>query len=157
MMERIYLNGDEEFVVEVIELSSTQVLFEYEGQRYRVNRGEGHTYSLNDNVKTCIVSKDITTVDGHDVELESWQLQRSTNDTKAGGDMLSPMPGKILKLVGSPNSQIKAGEPIIVMEAMKMEHTIKASSDGKLGDFLVKTGQLVEGGKELFEFEASES
>jgi biotin carboxyl carrier protein len=68
-----------------------------------------------------------------------------------GGDgeaMSSPMPGKILKLL--------IAEGAKVMEAMKMEHTIKAANDGILEKFHYQEGELVDGGVELVELKGVE-
>lgn len=156
-MERIYLHGDDDLVVDIISIDDNHVHFEYEGKKYRVTNPEGNKYHLNGDDAVCMVSNEITTVNGKNVELEKWSLKREQDSQSAGGDMLSPMPGKILKLIAEVGIDLKAGDPIVVMEAMKMEHTIKASSDGKLVKYLVEEAQLVEGGKELFEFEMVES
>ena len=42
----------------------------------------------------------------------------------------SPMPGRVIKLIASEDNTVKAGETLIVLEAMKMEHIVSAPSDG---------------------------
>jgi biotin carboxyl carrier protein len=65
------------------------------------------------------------------------------------GQMKSPMPGKILKILVKVGDEVKAGTPILVMEAMKMEHTIKASKAGTILQIHFKEGDQVAGGVEL--------
>jgi 3-methylcrotonyl-CoA carboxylase alpha subunit len=59
------------------------------------------------------------------------------------------MPGKILKLLVKVGEDVVPGTPILVMEAMKMEHTIKASKAGKIEKIHFKEGDQVAGGVEL--------
>ena len=68
--------------------------------------------------------------------------------TDSGG-MTSPMPGKILKVFVQVGSSVKQGHPLIVMEAMKMEHTIKASESGTISTLNCSEGRLVDGGVTL--------
>ena len=48
---------------------------------------------------------------------------------------------------------MKAGETLLILEAMKMEHTIKATSDGQVIELYVKTGDQVESGSDLMKIE----
>lgn len=70
------------------------------------------------------------------------------------GSSLSPMPGKILKILVASGETVTKGQPLIIMEAMKMEHTLKASKDGVVKDVKFKEGDLVEGQVELVELES---
>ena len=67
--------------------------------------------------------------------------------------MVSPMPGKILKLFIAQGMRVKKGDALLVMEAMKMEHTIKAIENGVVKKILYCEGDQVEGGVDLFDFE----
>jgi acetyl/propionyl-CoA carboxylase alpha subunit len=82
-------------------------------------------------------------------------LQNSLG-SDSGADLgpLSPMPGKILKIFVVEGQSIKKGEPLVVMEAMKMEHTIKAGKNGKIKKLRYKVGDLVEGQTLLVDFES---
>lgn len=69
----------------------------------------------------------------------------------AAGDNLirAPMPGTILQIVAQPGTKVKRGQPIIVLEAMKMNNSIGAPRDGVVAAILVKTGQSVGYGEPL--------
>ena len=58
----------------------------------------------------------------------------------------APMPGKIVRVVASAGQEVKAGECLVVMEAMKMENEIRAPRNGRIKDVVVKEGQAVESG-----------
>lgn len=61
----------------------------------------------------------------------------------AGTKVTAPMPGTILEIKVSVGDTIKKGQPIMVLEAMKMENDIVASCDGKITSILVKKGDNV--------------
>ncbi len=71
----------------------------------------------------------------------------------AGNNLSSGMPGKIVKIFVKPGDELKAGDPILIMEAMKMENEMRANSDVKIKEILVKEGENVETGAELVTFE----
>ncbi|MGH6933469.1 MAG: biotin carboxylase N-terminal domain-containing protein [Dongiaceae bacterium] len=65
----------------------------------------------------------------------------------------APMPGKIIQVAVKVGDRVKRGSALIVLEAMKMEHTILAPADGKIAKVLYQVGDLVEDGAELLTFE----
>jgi biotin carboxyl carrier protein len=56
------------------------------------------------------------------------------------------MPGKIVRVAAAAGQEVRAGECLVVMEAMKMENEIRSPRDGRVKDVLVKEGQAVESG-----------
>ena len=74
--------------------------------------------------------------------------------TLAGGNELSSgMPGKIVKVMVAAGDEVKEGDPLLIMEAMKMENEMRASKDCVVKEVLVEAGQNVEGGSKLIVFE----
>ncbi|MDE1947118.1 MAG: ATP-grasp domain-containing protein [Burkholderiales bacterium] len=68
----------------------------------------------------------------------------------AGGGLTAPMPGKVVAFMARPGDSVKSGQPLAVMEAMKMEHVIHAPRDGVVGELLYAVGdQVAEGGELL--------
>ena len=72
----------------------------------------------------------------------------------AGADagLTAPMNGTIVDLMVEPGSTVAADAPLLVMEAMKMEHTIRAPAAGVVEAFYFQPGDLVDGGAELVSF-----
>jgi acetyl-CoA/propionyl-CoA carboxylase biotin carboxyl carrier protein len=60
-----------------------------------------------------------------------------------GGDVTSPMPGSVIAVHVAPGDAVVKGQPLVVVEAMKMEHTLAAPLDGTVGEVLVRVGQQV--------------
>ena len=73
------------------------------------------------------------------------------------GGLRAPMPGKVVTLIAEPGVVVEKGAPLLVLEAMKMEHTITAPRKGKVVSFHVAAGDQVADGTELVEFEGAEA
>jgi 3-methylcrotonyl-CoA carboxylase alpha subunit len=70
------------------------------------------------------------------------------------GRLTAPMPGKVIALLAAPGKKVDKGAPLLVLEAMKMEHTIKAPRAGIVKAFRFDAGDQVSEGAELVELEA---
>jgi 3-methylcrotonyl-CoA carboxylase alpha subunit len=73
----------------------------------------------------------------------------------AGGRLTAPMPGKVVAILASAGQEVKQGEALVIMEAMKMEHTIGAPSDGVVEELLYAVGDQVADGAPLLAFRAA--
>jgi 3-methylcrotonyl-CoA carboxylase alpha subunit len=69
------------------------------------------------------------------------------------GAVRSPLPGKIIDLKVKPGDSVSKGQALLVLEAMKMEHTLSAPGDGKIKSVRCALGDQVVEGAELVEFE----
>ncbi|MCU1695249.1 MAG: acetyl/propionyl-CoA carboxylase subunit alpha [Mycobacterium sp.] len=74
----------------------------------------------------------------------------------AQGSLLAPMPGSVIRVGAAVGDQVTAGQPLIWLEAMKMEHTITAPSGGVLAELNVAAGQQVDVGAVLARVEDTE-
>ena len=88
------------------------------------------------------------------VRVES-ERQRAAEAAKKGGRkegegvLKAPMPGRIIKILVEKGDRVEAGQPILVMEAMKMENEIKAKAAATVGEVHVTVGMTVEGSARL--------
>ncbi|MEO8065201.1 MAG: acetyl/propionyl/methylcrotonyl-CoA carboxylase subunit alpha [Pseudomonadota bacterium] len=69
------------------------------------------------------------------------------------GGLTAPMPGRVIAILASAGEKVARGAPLIVMEAMKMEHTMKAPAAGTVTRILCKVGEQVTEGAELLALE----
>jgi 3-methylcrotonyl-CoA carboxylase alpha subunit len=69
------------------------------------------------------------------------------------GGLTAPMPGRVIAVLAKEGDQVVRGAPLIVMEAMKMEHTMKAPAAGTVTRILCKVGEQVKEGAELLTVE----
>ncbi len=70
------------------------------------------------------------------------------------GSLVAPMPGRVVATLVAPGTAVKRGAPLLVLEAMKMEHTLQAPADGTVQGYRVKAGDQVGDGAVLVDFEA---
>ncbi|MBH69396.1 MAG: hypothetical protein CMM58_13665 [Rhodospirillaceae bacterium] len=69
--------------------------------------------------------------------------------TDDSAQIVAPMPGKVVRILVKPNEEIKAHQPVIVVEAMKMENELSSGRDGRVSKIIVEEGDSVEAGKIL--------
>jgi 3-methylcrotonyl-CoA carboxylase alpha subunit len=98
---------------------------------------------------------------GHGAEIavfidgRSWRLEEvdplvpAAGEDPAAGKLTAPMPGRVTRLLVEAGAKVRRGEPLVVIEAMKMEHTVTAPADGVVAAVRFAAGELVEEGAEL--------
>jgi 3-methylcrotonyl-CoA carboxylase alpha subunit len=107
---------------------------------------------------TVVVAGERRHVFGHG---RAWQfaavdpLHHSGEGGGAEGGLLAPMPGKVIALIASEGATVEKGAPLLILEAMKMEHTITAPAAGTVKGFRYAVGDQVGDGAELVDFEVS--
>ncbi|WP_454762584.1 acetyl/propionyl/methylcrotonyl-CoA carboxylase subunit alpha [Cupriavidus campinensis] len=83
-------------------------------------------------------------------------LAHAGESESEGGKLTAPMPGKVIAVMVAPGSTVTRGTPLLVMEAMKMEHTISAPADGVVSEVLYGVGEQVTEGAQLLAFAVGE-
>jgi 3-methylcrotonyl-CoA carboxylase alpha subunit len=89
------------------------------------------------------------------LDCESWRLVEidslapAVGEDPMAGRLTAPMPGRVTQLMVEPGRHVRRGEPLMVIEAMKMEHTVAAPADGIVEAVRFAIGDLVEEGAEL--------
>jgi geranyl-CoA carboxylase alpha subunit len=101
----------------------------------------------------------VTTADGLQFTLdgETWTAsvgqQGRARRPHHEHSMAAPMPGLVLKISIGPGDDVRKGDPLIVLEAMKMEHQIVAARDGRVAAVHCTVGELVQPGVDLVSLE----
>ena len=88
------------------------------------------------------------------VRVISPEAERQTRHND--NEVFSPMPGTVIKIMAKAGDEVTAGEPVLVLEAMKMENEICAEKSGRIHTVYVSEGQTVTGNALLFEMEPEE-
>jgi len=83
--------------------------------------------------------------------------QPTSRDDDVSGHLVAPMPGRVISVLVGRGAAVEKGQPLMVIEAMKMEHTINAPADGIVTTLSFVAGDLVDEGVELLVIEALES
>ncbi len=66
-----------------------------------------------------------------------------------GSEVVAPMPGQVIAVHVRPGATVEAGDPVVTLEAMKMEHVVAATTDGRVGTVEVAAGDQVVRGQGL--------
>lgn len=106
--------------------------------------GKSVTLKLNNKVSKIMIR------DRFDLLLEKLGMDAAAG--KDAGDIKAPMPGLILEIKVKVGDAIKKGDPLLVLEAMKMENLIKSGTEGEVKKILVETGSSVEKNQVLIQF-----
>ena len=85
------------------------------------------------------------------IDILSEGKRRKKSQSASPDKIISNMPGKVTKVFVEASSQVKAGEPLLVLEAMKMEYTLKAEIDATVEKLNVNVGDQVVIGQLLVE------
>mgnify|MGYP001352384362 CR=1 FL=1 len=89
---------------------------------------------------------------GLDIVLDQMGIKRTFEAVNT--DVKAPMPGKVLKVVVSEGDEVKKGDAILILEAMKMENVLKAEGDCTIKKVLVNTEESVEKNQILIELDS---
>jgi 3-methylcrotonyl-CoA carboxylase alpha subunit len=73
------------------------------------------------------------------------------------GNLAAPMPGKVIAVMVEAGATVKKGQPLLILEAMKMEHTVTSPRDGRVAEVRFGEGALVSEGTQLLTLEAEEA
>jgi len=141
--EREYQVGDPQAAIEIISAGEDHVNTLVKGVRYRFDicqRGADYY------VRSSLGQQRVTRLPRFPEKTAS-EKHQSAN---------SPMPGQVLRILVAEGQQVKPGDGLIVLEAMKMEQTIKATIQGVVRAVLVRPAEVVAPGQMLVEIEAVE-
>ncbi len=158
MKKSVLING-QEIQFELIELKAGSVHLRWgdENLHYRLVAQHDDMLVLKDQQdqvirlrKNCFDQQTLICGNGLDAMVSEKSASLTKNAALAGG-LNSPMPGKIFKVMAAEGDKVTKGQTILILEAMKMEHAIKADKDGVLKKVFFKVGEQVQGGVALAE------
>ncbi len=127
----------------VFEQRAGGIELQFAGQR---TRAAVYPQGEVDHVFTPLGATQITSID---------LLAHSGETAAEGGRLTAPMPGKVVSFAVKAGDAVTKGQPLAVMEAMKMEHTIAAPADGVVQELLYAPGDQVTEGAELLKLSAA--
>ena len=139
-----YSIGEDEFEVHVQEVSGDEILLELNGiqERFTVARS-GNDYFIQhaQNGTVNLTRK------------ERFPIKEAE---KVKGGYISPMPGKVIKVLVEPGQEVKSGDGLLVLLSMKMENTICADEDGTIEEIYVTEEEDLEASKLLLKMKETE-
>jgi 3-methylcrotonyl-CoA carboxylase alpha subunit len=161
-MDKIFIINGKEVKVQDYKHSHDTLTFTFEGKNYFYSliTRDGHEMILDDRGGRFKAAVSSSNKEGESMVIaagkEAVVAEAGKKMKKAGdhaGGLKSPMPGKIFKILKEAGSEVKKGEAILILEAMKMEHSIRSDKDGKVKKIFYQVGELVQGGVILAEVE----
>jgi propionyl-CoA carboxylase alpha chain len=126
-----FKTGDRELDVNVLEAGQGSVEMDIDGQR--------SNYSMSN-----INNRWLIHCNSHDLELIEMPRYPISDSDDFGGGLIAPMPGSILATEVQPGDNVKKGDVLVILEAMKMEHRITAPRDGIVNNVHISVGDQVE-------------
>ena len=85
-------------------------------------------------------------VNGLFVKISNARSTQSSQIDQTSGTVLATMTGRVIQILVKPGDQVTKGDPVVVLEAMKMEHSLTAPVTGQVGTLDTDLNQLVEQG-----------
>ncbi len=148
---RTFLLNGESHSVEVVYLPNGVVSLLVDGRSYDVDfeRPAGAQDVLDPRVNVRVRGEvfQLAVMDERQARLQAAAHRGAHHD--GPHNILSPMPGKVVKLLKEVGATVKAGEGVVVVEAMKMENELKSAGPGVIAEIKCKEGQPVEAGTVL--------
>jgi biotin carboxyl carrier protein len=139
----------QEFLVEVGDLSATPVIAVVDGQTFEVILGKEAIVTKTEPSPTICKPQAASSKDA--------RTPKQTTSPPVGGvhdsSLIAPMPGDISEILVEPGQNVKFGDPICVLYAMKMKNVIRSPRDGRISEVKVSLGQSVDYGVELITYD----
>jgi 3-methylcrotonyl-CoA carboxylase alpha subunit len=136
---------------DVVRVSDKEFVVSPRGQTIDVN------HASTDTARAFVATAgDVTwvSIDGEVFTIDIEDAQRTRRPRAASGEGLSaPMPATVIKVIAEPGRDVKRGETLLLLEAMKMELPVRAPRDGKVKALHCQAGQLVQPGVPLVDLE----
>jgi acetyl/propionyl-CoA carboxylase alpha subunit len=147
--EKTFVNDHEvELDLSMISASQAHILYKY--QSYNVE-----IIDLNQQDKTCKIKVNGTTYKIKAENQFDQLLKQLGMDSLVAGkvaEIRAPMPGLVLKVLVEEHAEVKKGDNLLVLEAMKMENILKSTTDGIISKVAIKQGDKVEKNQILIQF-----
>lgn len=149
MKRELSING-ESVEVTVARSDGAGVTLQMEGKTYQFTLSSGgHWQTEKGENLPLFYSAGHVVIGGRDIYVE--RVRPKGAGTSPAGVSSAPMPGKILKVLVREGDEVAEGDPLVVLEAMKMEHTLRAAREGTVRAVHVAEGDRIEAGAEPVE------
>ncbi|MEI6575814.1 MAG: biotin carboxylase N-terminal domain-containing protein [Bacteroidota bacterium] len=155
--------GESTYLIEILRQYGHHYHFMLEGQEYETdlisNENGRVELSINGYHSVAFISRDAAGFSWLSCKGHIFQCLRNdflhmpdvfiSHDSDSKDRVCSPMPGKVIRINFPDGAEVKKGQTLLVVEAMKMENNILAMADGTISSLLVKPGDMVDSSTEL--------
>lgn len=147
---KISLNGQETHI-DLVNVSSERYHVIQNNQSYNLEVLEADLANKRFRIKVNEQVFQLSLEDELDQQLRKMGMSKSASDKV--DKVLAPMPGLVLQILAAPGQEVKKGDSLVILEAMKMENIIKSAGTGVVKSILVKQKDAVEKNQVLIEME----
>jgi len=162
-MKSVWRDGDRSRTVEVVSLGSGRYRVTVDDAPFELSAAVGPDGRLSLTTEQGVTSAELTAAGARRfVRLGAldFVLEREMGARRAGGPrgghqvgLESPMPGVVTRVMVAAGDVVTKGQPLVALEAMKMEHLIRAPHDGRIRSIAASVGEMVNGGVPLVEMD----
>ena len=132
-----FSNGDGEFMVQLKSLDANEIDIVYNNKLIKAFISEDEKGISSVSINGYTIGIERTDI------INNKKVYSSSEGDSSGGNLFSPMPGKVVELNVKKGDPVKAGDNLLMIEAMKMNHIVKANEDGVIVElFVQKNDQL---------------
>ena len=143
--------SSEKFEVEVIQQNGKELLISRDGKKHIARMLAIDSENKKITIKIDGDRFEIKLTDEYDVLLQSLGMDAAS--TKKVNELKAPMPGVVVDIVVGVGDSVVKDDPLVVLEAMKMENMLKSPSDGVVKSINIKKGDTVEKNRILINFD----
>lgn len=141
--------NDKELSYEIVHRSNTQLLFRVGTKLYKIRNIDVDGAAIECTVNGNWINANLK----NEQQLLLERLGFKTNAEKSIGSLNAPMPGKIMEILVEEGAEVELGDPVAILEAMKMENELKAPCAGTISAISVSNGTNVEKNQLLLEID----
>jgi biotin carboxyl carrier protein len=158
-MKKTFEIDNQSFEIKNLKKSEDSVEFSFRGKIYKYTLTSSYQNNLilkyNNKSIHALIGKNQILYHDDCVKMteESLLKRKRSKSSVSGNSMISPMPGKIFKIIAQVGDRVKQGDTLLILEAMKMEHSVKAATNGIVKEIFFNEGELVGGGVVLASLE----
>lgn len=142
--------NDQEYAVTINEFSAYEAVVTLNGKTYTVGLKDLGIEQASDSHSQPVIATSLPTPAQTSV-IATPQAPPKPMPVVSASAIVAPLPGLILKILVKPGEAVKAGQNLVVMEAMKMENDVQAPADCTVKSVLVREGDSVNEGDALIE------
>jgi 3-methylcrotonyl-CoA carboxylase alpha subunit len=162
-MKSAWRDGDRSRTVEVVSLGGGRYRVSVDGAPFELSATAGPDGRLSLTTEQGVTNAELTVAGARrfvrlgtlDFVLERESGARRPGSARGGhaAGLESPMPGVVTRVMVAAGDTVTKGQPLVALEAMKMEHLIRAPRDGRIRSIAAIVGQMVSGGVPLAEMD----
>jgi biotin carboxyl carrier protein len=140
--------GDQQYEIELISYADQSISFVIRGPE---NRHRQAYVASSGSQRFVAVDSDVYMLSVETEAEKKRALDRKRSSGAAENELTASMPGQVVSVLVAEGDQVRRGQPLVVLEAMKMEIRVTAQHDSKVAKILCQPGQVVERGQVLLQ------